>query len=121
MAMSAQLAKTPTATPAYQQYGDVRPASEDPYGDPAYQQYGDVLPASQDPYGDPADYQGAGSGYGQFGDVLPASQDPYGDPADSEDASYGNSVMFFPLAKTLTVTPLIRKIIKLKHNCGHRL
>ena len=40
-----------------EQYGDVRPASEDPYGDPAYQQYGDVLPASQDPYGDPADQE----------------------------------------------------------------
>ena len=35
------------------QYGNVRPASEDPYGDP-----GNVLPASQDPYGDPADQQG---------------------------------------------------------------
>lgn len=32
------------------QYGNVRPASEDPYGDP-----GDVRPASEDPYGDPAD------------------------------------------------------------------
>ena len=37
-------------------------------------QYGNVLPASQDPYGDPADQQ--------FGNVKPASQDPYGDPAD---------------------------------------
>lgn len=32
------------------QYGNVRPASEDPYGDP-----GNVRPASEDPYGDPAD------------------------------------------------------------------
>lgn len=32
------------------QYGNVRPASEDPYGDP-----GIVRPASEDPYGDPAD------------------------------------------------------------------
>ena len=38
------------------QYGNVRPASQDPYGDPADQgQYGNVRPASQDPYGDPAD------------------------------------------------------------------
>jgi hypothetical protein len=37
--------------------------------------YGNVRPASEDPYGDPADQ-------GQFGNVLPASQDPYGDPAD---------------------------------------
>ena len=43
------------------------------------QNYGNVLPASQDPYGDPADQ---GSVQGQFGNVLPASQDPYGDPAD---------------------------------------
>ena len=35
------------------QYGNVRPASEDPYGDP-----GNVRPASEDPYGDPADQQG---------------------------------------------------------------
>jgi hypothetical protein len=34
------------------QYGNVRPASEDPYGDP-----GNVRPASEDPYGDPADQQ----------------------------------------------------------------
>lgn len=40
------------------QYGNVRPASEDPYGDPAnYGQYGNVRPASEDPYGDPADQQ----------------------------------------------------------------
>ena len=70
----------------YGQYGDVRPASEDPYGDPAgyggadYGQYGDVRPASEDPYGDPADYEAVG--YGQDGDVRPASEDPYGDPAD---------------------------------------
>ncbi len=72
----------------YQQYGDVRPASEDPYGDPAdqvgnYGQFGDVRPASEDPYGDPADQIG---NYGQFGDVRPASEDPYGDPADQENA-----------------------------------
>ena len=63
---------------AAQQFGDVRPASEDPYGDPADQQFGDVRPASEDPYGDPADQQ--------FGDVRPASEDPYGDPADSQNA-----------------------------------
>ena len=40
------------------QYGNVRPASEDPYGDPADQgQYGNIRPASEDPYGDPADKQ----------------------------------------------------------------
>lgn len=84
-----------------QPYGNVLPASQDPYGDPADQQgynqpvgyqngqngqynqydngqFGNVLPASQDPLGDPAD-QEAG-----FGNVLPASQDPYGDPADQE-------------------------------------
>jgi hypothetical protein len=39
------------------QYGNIRPASEDPYGDPAdYGQYGNIRPASEDPYGDPADY-----------------------------------------------------------------
>jgi hypothetical protein len=70
----------------YEQFGDVRPASEDPYGDPAdygnnYEQFGDVRPASEDPYGDPADY---GNNYGQYGDVRPASEDPYGDPADQE-------------------------------------
>ena len=43
------------------------------------QNYGNVLPASQDPYGDPADQM---TDQGQFGNVLPASQDPYGDPAD---------------------------------------
>lgn len=37
-------------------YGNVRPASEDPYGDPAdYSGYGNIRPASEDPYGDPAD------------------------------------------------------------------
>ncbi|KYC36813.1 hypothetical protein WA1_44915 [Scytonema hofmannii PCC 7110] len=42
----------------YGQYGDIRPASEDPYGDPAdYGQYGNIRPASEDPYGDPADQQ----------------------------------------------------------------
>ena len=44
-------------------------------------QYGNVTPASQDPYGDPA-------GYGEYGNVTPASQDPYGDPADEEGFSY---------------------------------
>lgn len=40
------------------QYGNVRPASQDPYGDPADQgQYGNIRPASEDPYGDPADQQ----------------------------------------------------------------
>ncbi|MBN3939464.1 hypothetical protein [Nostoc sp. NMS9] len=40
------------------QYGNVRPASEDPYGDPADSgQYGNIRPASEDPYGDPADQQ----------------------------------------------------------------
>jgi hypothetical protein len=68
-------------------YGDVSPASEDPYGDPAnqvgnYGQYGDVSPASEDPYGDPADQIADG----QFGDVSPASEDPYGDPADQYNA-----------------------------------
>jgi len=62
------------------QYGDVRPASEDPYGDPAdVGTFGDVRPASEDPYGDPADQ-------GTFGDVRPASEDPYGDPADEEQS-----------------------------------
>lgn len=42
----------------YGQYGNVRPASEDPYGDPADSgQYGNIRPASEDPYGDPADQQ----------------------------------------------------------------
>ena len=44
-------------------------------GNSGYGQYGNVRPASEDPYGDPADY-------GQFGNVRPASEDPYGDPAD---------------------------------------
>lgn len=38
-----------------QGYGNIRPASQDPYGDPADQMYGNIRPASQDPYGDPAD------------------------------------------------------------------
>jgi hypothetical protein len=42
-----------------QPYGDVRPASEDPYGDPADQEFANVRPASEDPYGDPADQQNA--------------------------------------------------------------
>jgi hypothetical protein len=58
-----------------EQYGNVRPASEDPYGDPADQEFGNVRPASEDPYGDPADQE--------FGNVRPASEDPYGDPADA--------------------------------------
>jgi hypothetical protein len=41
--------------PADQGYGNIRPASEDPYGDPADQGYGNIRPASEDPYGDPAD------------------------------------------------------------------
>ena len=75
--------------PSESEYGQPRPASEDPYGDPADQpgdgQFGDVLPASEDPYGDPADqvsYTGEDSG--QFGNVRPASEDPYGDPADQD-------------------------------------
>lgn len=48
------------------------------------QGFGNVLPASQDPYGDPADQQAGGNQGGQFGNILPASQDPYGDPADQE-------------------------------------
>ncbi len=41
------------------QYGNIRPASQDPYGDPADSgRYGNIRPASQDPYGDPADQQG---------------------------------------------------------------
>lgn len=40
------------------QYGNIRPASQDPYGDPAdSRQYGNIRPASEDPYGDPADQQ----------------------------------------------------------------
>ncbi|MEG4204746.1 translation initiation factor [Microcoleus sp. Pol7_A1] len=72
------------------EYGDVSPASEDPYGDPAdnagtdYGQFGNVSPASEDPYGDPADYV---ADAGMFGDVSPASEDPYGDPADEEEFS----------------------------------
>ena len=64
------------------QYGDVRPASEDPYGDPADQvaDYGDVRPASEDPFGDPADQ------VADYGDVRPASEDPFGDPADQYNA-----------------------------------
>ncbi len=38
------------------QFGNVRPASQDPYGDPADQPMGrNIRPASEDPYGDPAD------------------------------------------------------------------
>ena len=43
-------------------------------------EYGDLTPASQDPYGDPADD-------GPYGDLTPASEDPYGDPADEEGFS----------------------------------
>lgn len=42
-------------------------------------QYGNIRPASQDPYGDPADS-------GQYGNIRPASEDPYGDPADQRNA-----------------------------------
>ncbi|MBW3584414.1 MAG: translation initiation factor [Cyanobacteria bacterium 0813] len=57
------------------EYGNVTPASQDPYGDPAeYGEYGNVTPASEDPYGDPADY--AANDYGKFGNVTPASEDP---------------------------------------------
>jgi hypothetical protein len=46
------------------QFGNVRPASEDPYGDPAdqenQQQFGNIRPASKDPYGDPADQENQG-------------------------------------------------------------
>ena len=89
----------PYSEPAgYGQYGDVSPASEDPYGDPGnneaagygadYGQFGDVRPASEDPYGDPGIYEptgGYGADSGEFGDVSPASEDPYGDPADQEN------------------------------------
>ena len=74
----------PQGDPAYEQFGNVRPASEDPQGDPAYEQFGNVRPASEDPYGDPADYV---ADAGQFGNVRPASEDPYGDPADEEGFS----------------------------------
>ena len=47
-------------------------------GSSDYGQYGNVRPASQDPYGDPADY-------GQYGNIRPASEDPYGDPADQQN------------------------------------
>ena len=47
-------------------------------------QYGNVTPASEDPYGDPADYA---ADAGMFGSVSPASEDPYGDPADEEGFS----------------------------------
>ncbi len=71
------------------QFGNARPASEDPYGDPADYadagQFGNVTPASEDPYGDPADSYVADAG--QFGDISPASEDPYGDPADEEEFS----------------------------------
>jgi len=46
-------------------------------------QFGNVRPASEDPLGDPADQAGSG----QFGNVRPASEDPYGDPADEEGFS----------------------------------
>ncbi|MEG3840195.1 translation initiation factor, partial [Microcoleus sp. herbarium14] len=59
------------------------------YGDPADYadagQFGNVTPASEDPYGDPADSYVADAG--MFGDVSPASEDPYGDPADEEGFS----------------------------------
>ena len=41
------------------EYGNLTPASQDPYGDPAdYAELGNLTPASEDPYGDPADYAG---------------------------------------------------------------
>jgi hypothetical protein len=81
---------------AYQQRGNVLPASQDPYGDPALQNssYGylegqNVRPASQDPLGDPADEYGNTMGVsnpnvGSYPNVRPASEDPLGDPADTE-------------------------------------
>ena len=66
------------------QFGNVRPASEDPYGDPAdgvRNQFPGIRPASEDPLGDPAD---ADKTYGGFANVRPASKDPLGDPADQE-------------------------------------
>ncbi len=53
-------------------------------GERYQQEYGNVLPASADPYGDPADQEGGNNSNegGRFGNVLPASADPYGDPAD---------------------------------------
>lgn len=95
-------------------FGNIRPASEDPYGDPAdlegggygqrtgftpqpdpRQQFPNLRSASQDPYGDPADSE-AGGGYGapqndprtQFPNLRPASEDPLGDPADNEPRRY---------------------------------
>ena len=67
------------------EYGNLTPASQDPYGDPADNgEYGNLTPASEDPYGDPADYA---ADAGMFGSVSPASEDPYGDPADEEGFS----------------------------------
>ena len=52
------------------------------YEDPSTPgRFGNVRPASEDPYGDPADNV---ADAGQFGNVRPASEDPYGDPADEE-------------------------------------
>lgn len=65
-------------------FGNVRPASEDPYGDPADgldRQFPGIRPASEDPLGDPADVDKT---YGGFANVRPASEDPLGDPADLE-------------------------------------
>jgi hypothetical protein len=45
-------------------------------------QFGNIRPASEDPYGDPADQENGG----QFGNIRPASEDPYGDPADQENS-----------------------------------
>ncbi len=70
--------------PGSGQFGNVSPASEDPYGDPADEQFGNISPASEDPYGDPADYV---ADAGEFGNISPASEDPYGDPADEEGFS----------------------------------
>lgn len=65
-----------------QQYG--QHMGQQGYGQAPQGNFGNVLPASQDPYGDPADQPGQG----QFGNVLPASADPYGDPADQEPRRY---------------------------------
>ena len=62
--------------------GDSEQKQQSEAGNQTQGQFGDVRPASEDPYGDPADQTGGG----QFGDVRPASEDPYGDPADQNNA-----------------------------------
>jgi hypothetical protein len=59
-------------------FGNVRPASEDPYGDPADQMGG----AQRTTWSGMGQGPAAAPGKGQFGNVRPASEDPYGDPAD---------------------------------------